>query len=119
LLLIHRHGAHGQGTWSTPGGHLEFGETPEDCAIREGFEETGIQILRVRFRGLTNDYFESEGRHYITIWFEAVKTRGDASLAAPEEMTEIAWFGWDALPQPLFLPLQNLLEGKCYPTPAA
>jgi hypothetical protein len=34
VLLLRRHNAHGAGSWSTPGGHLDFGESPEACAIR-------------------------------------------------------------------------------------
>jgi 8-oxo-dGTP diphosphatase len=117
ILLIHRHHAHGEGTWSTPGGHLDLGEEPEVCAVREAFEETGIEVLEVRFRGITNDIFRVEGKHYITIWFEALNFRGEASLTAPDEMSELEWFSWDSLPSPLFLPLEHLLEGKCYPRP--
>lgn len=32
-------------TWGIPKGHLEPGETLEECAIREVFEETGIDIV--------------------------------------------------------------------------
>ena len=45
VLLIKRKGVHGQGTWSTPGGHLEYGESPEGCAARETLEETGVDCL--------------------------------------------------------------------------
>ena len=45
ILLGERIGAHGANTWATPGGHLEFGESVEQCAIREVFEETGLKLL--------------------------------------------------------------------------
>jgi 8-oxo-dGTP diphosphatase len=47
VLLLERKGVHGQGTWSTPGGHLEYGESPEACAARETLEETGVTISTV------------------------------------------------------------------------
>ena len=40
FLMGRRKGAHGEDTWSVPGGHLEFGEMIEDGARREVEEET-------------------------------------------------------------------------------
>lgn len=117
VLLLRRRNVHGAGTWSTPGGHLDFGESPEACAAREVKEETGLDIGAVAFRAITNDVFTAEGRHYITIWMEGHCTTGEAILSAPDEASEIGWFPWDALPQPLFLPLQHLLDGHYYPLP--
>ena len=114
-LLLHRHHAHGAGTWSSPGGHLEFGETPEECARRETKEETGLDLADVGFKCLTNDIFTAEGKHYITIWMEGKCEAGEAVVNAPEEASEIGWFRWDELPEQLFLPLQNLLAGETYP----
>lgn len=116
VLLLRRRNVHGAGAWSTPGGHLDFGETPEQCAVREVKEETGLDIDAVAFRAITNDVFAAEGRHYITLWMEGRYTAGEPVLAAPYEASEIGWFPWDALPQPLFLPLQHLLDGNCYPS---
>jgi 8-oxo-dGTP diphosphatase len=117
VLLLRRSNVHGAGTWSTPGGHLDFGESPEACAVREVKEETSLDIDDVAFRAITNDVFAAEGRHYITIWMEGRCTEGEAILSAPDEASEIGWFPWDALPQPLFLPLQHLLDGDYYPSP--
>ena len=116
VLLLRRRNVHGAGTWSTPGGHLDFGESPEQCAVREVKEETGLDIDGVAFRAITNDVFTAEGRHYITIWMEGRYTGGEPTVAAPEEASEIGWFPWSALPQPLFLPLQHLLDGQRYPS---
>lgn len=113
VLLVKRKGSHGEGTWSTPGGHLEFGESPEQCAIREAKEETNVDVTDVRFRAITNDVFEAEGKHYITIWMEGAFSGGELVIQA-DEVADIGWFSWNALPQPLFLPLQNLLNGNCY-----
>jgi 8-oxo-dGTP diphosphatase len=115
VLLLKRKNAHGAGSWSPPGGHLEFGESPEECAIREAKEETGLDVTDVKFKAVTNDLFEAEGKHYITLWMEGECLSGEAVVNAPYEMSEVGWFAWDNLPETLFLPLRNLLEGKCYP----
>ena len=77
--------------------------------------ETGVDIAAVRFRAVTNDLFEAEGKHYITLWMEGDYVSGEASVAAPHEMSDVGWYAWDTLPEELFLPLRNLLDGKCYP----
>jgi len=115
VLLMKRKGPHGQGTWTTPGGHLDFGETPEQCAAREAKEEVGLDVVDIRFRAVTNDVFESEGQHYISIWMEGKSTSGEPSIAAEEEVAEIGWFAWNSLPQPLFLSLENLIKENSYP----
>ena len=43
VLLIKRQNVRGAGTWSTPGGHLEYSESLEDCARREAFDRVGIE----------------------------------------------------------------------------
>jgi 8-oxo-dGTP diphosphatase len=115
VLLVKRKNAHGAGTWAVPGGHLEFGETPEECVIRETREEVGIAITNVRFSAITNDIFPEEGRHYITIWMHGMLQSGEPRIAAAREVAEVGWFSWNALPSPLFLPMQNLLDGNGYP----
>jgi 8-oxo-dGTP diphosphatase len=114
VLLMKRKGPHGQGTWSTPGGHLDFGETLEECAAREAKEEVGVDMTEVRFRTVTNDVFESDGKHYVTIWMEG-RPIGEPRIVAEREVEEIGWFAWEALPQPLFLPLENLIKQNSYP----
>jgi 8-oxo-dGTP diphosphatase len=115
VLLMKRKGIHGTGTWSTPGGHLDFGETPEQCAAREAKEEVGLDVADSRFRAVTNDVFVQQGKHYITIWMDGKSTSGEPTIAAENEVAEIGWFAWNALPQPLFLSLENLLKENSYP----
>ena len=112
-LLLRRANVHGDGTWSTPGGHLDFGEDPADCARREAAEETGLRVGEVRFLGVTSDIFDTH-RHYITLWFEATNVDGEATLSAPEEMSELGWFPRRELPELLFAPLRRLLDGECF-----
>ena len=113
-LLMKRHNSHGEGTWSPPGGHLEFGETLEQCAIRETREETSLLIEDVVFIGISNDFFIAEDKHYITIWLEAKKIKGDAIINSPDELTEIGWFKLNELPAPLFLPLEKFINKNYY-----
>ena len=110
VLLGQRQGSHGAGSWQFPGGHLEYGEAVETCAIREVWEETGLEIAELRRGPYTNDVFASEGKHYITLFLVARYAGGEPVAREPEKCAGWAWFRWDELPTPLFLPIQNLLE---------
>jgi 8-oxo-dGTP diphosphatase len=112
LLLVRRSGAHGAETWSPPGGNLDFGEDPHECAVREAREETAVEVTRPRFIGATNDVFESDGKHYVTLWFEADYDTGAVRAQALDEVSEVGWFAEDSLPAPLFAPFEQLLAGK-------
>lgn len=118
VLLLKRQGSHGEGTWAPPGGHLEYGESIEECARRETLEETGVVIGNVRFLALTNDVMSSELKHYLTVWVEGDYVSGEVVAAYPEKVAEVAWVAWDALPEPLFDPFHNLLSGNYYPASA-
>ncbi len=48
-----------EGKWISPGGHLESGESPEDCAKREVLEETGYILDSLKFRGIVTFYSKS------------------------------------------------------------
>lgn len=113
ILMIKRINSHGAGTWSTPGGHLDFGEDPVQCAIRECKEETDIDITNVKFKCITNDIFD-EGKHYITVWMQADYLSGKAKVNALNELNEIGWYEWESLPLPLFQSMINLTNGDYY-----
>jgi 8-oxo-dGTP diphosphatase len=110
VLLGRRIGSHGARTWNFPGGHLEFGETPEACAERETLEECGLRASARRRLGYTNDLFAAEGRHYITLYIEVEAPDGEPRILEPAKCTAWRWFDLDSLPEPLFLPIQNLLK---------
>lgn len=109
VLMGKRKGAHGAGTWSIPGGHLEFNETWEECACRECLEETGIAVVNPVFFAVTNDIMSEEDKHYITIYMRADYVSGEPMITEPEKFVEVGWFDLEHLPEPRFSPLTNLL----------
>lgn len=112
ILLQKRKGAHGAGTWSLPGGHLEYGETPEQTAAREAKEEVNIIIRDAHVVGITNDFMPTESKHYITIFVEAELAEGTPHINEPEKITDLGWFSRSELPAPLFIPFKNFVENK-------
>src|SRR5436305_12033319 len=89
LLEKRQHTTHGNGTWGPPSGHIDYGESPEQAAMRETQEETGISITDVKFRVITNDIFEAEHVQYITVWFDANYVSGEAKVKSPQEESEV------------------------------
>lgn len=112
VLLGKRKNAHGEGTWAFPGGHLELYETFEDCAIREVREETGLDVNLIdRFPKIaTNDFFKKEDKHYVTLFMRARYAHGEPQRIEPDKCEGWKWFGWQEMPNPLFVPVQNLIK---------
>jgi 8-oxo-dGTP diphosphatase len=115
LLLGLRRGAHGAGTWALPGGHLEFGESVEECARREVLEETGLVLVDIRRGPWSSDLFPAEQKHYVTLFTIGQALGGDAVVREPMKCERWEWHDWDALPTPLFPPLGSLRAAGFHP----
>jgi len=58
-----------EGKWIGIGGKFEDKESPEDCLLREVYEETGLTLTRYRYRGLVtfvSDKWPTEYMHLFT-----------------------------------------------------
>ena len=110
-----RKNSHGAGAWQFPGGHLEYAESIEACARRELCEETGLTLVDFSLGPYTNDIFEKEQKHYVTLFVIAHRTEGQVQLKEPEKCACWQWFPWSDLPHPRFLPITHLLEQKFTP----
>lgn len=115
ILLGERIASHGKNNFGPPGGHLEFGESFEECAIREAKEETGLDIISPVFIGLTNDIFAEDDKHYISIFMKASYSETQQIInLEPQKIISWNWYSFDYLPSNLFLPLKQLIENKIY-----
>lgn len=106
----------GEGTWTMPGGKIDFGETFLEAAKREVKEETGLIANNLKLISLTDDM--TAKAHFVTIGLLCDNFSGETRIMEPEEITEWRWFPLDNPPKPMFFPcvkiLKNYLSGKIY-----
>ncbi|MFA5155170.1 MAG: NUDIX domain-containing protein [Patescibacteria group bacterium] len=120
VLLGLRQGSHGAGEWSFPGGHLEFGETLFETAVREAAEETGLLISDLELVSVADErrYLATDGKHYVNIGLKAGRFSGQPQVKEPAKCREWRWFPLDDLPQPLFegtaLSIRNYQAKRIY-----
>ena len=110
ILTGKRKNTHGP-YYSIPGGHLEEGESFEECALREVFEETGLIIPAddISVIGITNDLitFKESGRHYVSVILFSDKFSGDPELKEPDKCEGWIWTDPYKLPEPHFEASRN------------
>ena len=85
------------GTWWLPGGGLEFGESPEECLVREFMEETGLEV---RVRGLLDvvtdvaKWMREEVQlHSIRIIYEVEVVPGSVRPESSGSTDAVRWVG--------------------------
>ena len=102
-VLLHKRADNG--AWALPGGRMEIGESIEQCAVREMFEETGIQVRIKRLVGVYSDpqnycilrYPDGYTVHYLIVVFEVEQIGGQ--LLISDESTDLRYFDVDAMPK--------------------
>jgi 8-oxo-dGTP pyrophosphatase MutT (NUDIX family) len=115
------------GVWTTPGGSIEPTETPADAAVREAWEETGMQVRLTRLLGVFGGpefvvrYHNGDQASYVMTVFEA-ESGGEAAQPDGAEMGELRYFSpaeVEELSVPAWLPeVLQALSGKTTFRPA-
>lgn len=106
----------GQGTWTMPGGKVEFMEKLVDAAKRELEEETSLVANDLDLLCISDDITDTA--HYVTVGFIAKEFSGDVKTMEPETILEWKWFDLDSLPDNLYKPsakcIQKYKQGIIY-----
>lgn len=71
-LMIHRirkQNDENHDKWIGLGGKFEQGESPEDCVLREVFEETGLRLLSWKYRGIVTFVSDEWGTEYMHLFW--------------------------------------------------
>jgi 8-oxo-dGTP diphosphatase len=107
---------HGEGTWTMPGGKMDFGETFENNARREVLEETGIVLNKIKIMCVNQDIVHDA--HFVTLGMFSEDFEGEPQVLEPDEITEWRWFEMEEVPEKLFFAsakiLKNYKEKKFY-----
>ncbi|MFF8829302.1 NUDIX hydrolase [Streptomyces sp. NPDC015131] len=110
VLMVRRRISEGELMWQFPAGGIEAGESPEEAAVRETLEETGLEVKAIRLLG--QRVHPKTGREMSYTAAEVMA--GEAHVADEEELAEVAWVTHeeiaDYVPYGLFEPVQEYLD---------
>jgi mutator protein MutT len=87
VLLIERAREPSIGKWTLPGGRLEAGETPEDCAAREVREELGLAVYGLKPLGVLR--LGPQGSHHLAVF--TTQTFEGEIVPDPSEVRAWKW----------------------------
>lgn len=108
VLLAKRAYAPWEGAWCSPGGFCDLGEHPIETVEREVYEETGVRVAVTGYIGVWVDHYADEPSaddEVINVaYYHAVRSGGGNGPIDAEEVSEIGWFRWDEVPEPLAPP---------------
>jgi ADP-ribose pyrophosphatase len=97
VLMVRRGQNPGEGSWAIPGGSVELGETLQQAAEREIWEETGIRI-KAKEPVLTFDIIEKDERNRIRYHYVIVDLAADYIAGEPragDDAAEARWVSRD------------------------
>jgi 8-oxo-dGTP diphosphatase len=111
ILLGQRASGPFSGQWCLPGGKIDQGESVEQCAKRELFEETGLEARGpVTVMSLSAEIDPDKDFHSLTFGTFVRSIVGDLSNPEPHKFSSWRWYQITELPEALFLPTKNVLQ---------
>ena len=112
ILVGKRQGSHAP-YFSIPGGHLELGESFEEAAKKEIFEETGLTIFYPQVIGVTNNLqtYQTDQVHSVSIILFTEQFEGIPEVKEPEKCAGWNWVDPLKLPLPHFEASQKAVTG--------
>ena len=99
---------HGEGTWTFPGGKLDFHDTIKGGAARELEEETSLKAKELDVFSVTNERVHDV--HFVTVGLLCKEFEGEPKAMEPDEIVEWKWFGFDELPEKVFPPSMKMIK---------
>ncbi|MEW6010094.1 MAG: NUDIX hydrolase [Euryarchaeota archaeon] len=90
IIMIKRKNNPYKGFWALPGGFVEYGERVEEAALREAWEETGLNIELNQLLGVYSNPNRDPRAHVVTICYMAQFVSGE--LKAASDAQEVSKF---------------------------
>ncbi|KAK1425599.1 hypothetical protein QVD17_20953 [Tagetes erecta] len=101
-----------------PGGHLEPGESYEECAAREVKEETGLDIKNIELLTTVDHLYYGETHMNVTyLRAHVADPNQKPQNIEPDKCEGWEWYDLNNLPKPLFEPLRKMLQDGFNPFP--
>lgn len=100
VLMVQRKYPPYVGDWTMPAGYVEWDETPEQAAVRETREETGLEVVTAGLFGVFPWFHEfNDGQSHdngLLVVYLGLVVGGE--LQAGDDAQAVGWFATDALP---------------------
>ncbi len=112
LMSIRKNTKYCEGMYQLPAGHVDEGELPMDCVIRESKEEAGIEVAKedLEFVHISYRTKHDATRDRVDFFFRATRYLGQIQNSEPQKSTPWEWIPLDKIPENTIPHVRRMFE---------